>query len=166
MIQYLEKEGTRICNQVYVYSKKWKQPINVSKTVAQLFHTQVKRPVVNVTMNGEKIELVKESKYLGFTWTDRLSLKPTVEKCIGNIHRSLGKLRWLKTGRSMSSKLLRQYFFGYTFPHFAWIFPFFPLLAQTQQQILQQKFLVGLRLCIVVRLCLHRTFIVSLQSTP
>ena len=129
MIQYLENEGTRIYNQVYVYSKKWKQPINVSKTVAQLFHTQVERLIVNVSMNGEKIELVKEFKYLGFTWTDRLSLKPTVEKCIGNIQRSLGKLRWLKTGRSMSSKLLRQCFFAYTFPHLAWIFPFFPLLA-------------------------------------
>ena len=44
-------------------------------------------------MNGEKIELVKEFKYLGFTWTDRLSLKPTVEKCIENIQRFLGKLR-------------------------------------------------------------------------
>ena len=97
-------------------------------------------------MNGEKIELVKEFMYLGFTWTDRLSLKPTVEKCIGNIQRYLGKLRRLKTGRSMSSKLLRQYFFAYNFPHFAWIFPVFPLLAQTQQQILQQKFRVGLRL--------------------
>ena len=62
MIQYLEKEGTRIYNQVYAYSKKWKQLINVSKTVAQLFHTQVKRSVVNVSMNGEKIELVKEFK--------------------------------------------------------------------------------------------------------
>ena len=146
MIQYLENEGTRICNQVYEYSKKWKQPINVSKKAAQLFHTQVKGPVVNISMNGEKIELVKESKYLGFTWTDSLSLKPTVEKCIGNIQRSLGKLRWLKTGRSISSKLLHQCFFAYTFPHFAWIFPFFPLPAQTQQQILQQKFRVGLRL--------------------
>ena len=119
MIQYLENEGTRICNQVYAYSKKWKQPINVSKTVAQLFHTQVKRLVVNVSMNKDKIELVKEFKYLGFTWTDRLSLKSTVEKCIENIQRFLGKLRWLKTGRSMSSKLFRQCFFAYTSPHFA-----------------------------------------------
>ena len=94
----------------------------------------------------KKIELVKEFKYLGFTWTNRLSLKSTVEKCIGNIQRSLGKLRWLKTGRSMSFKLLRQCFFAYTFTHFTWIFPFFPLLAQTQQQILQQKFRVDLRL--------------------
>ena len=146
MIQYLEKEGTRICNQVYAYSKKWKQPTNVSKTVAQLFRIQVKRPVVNVSMNGKKIKLVKEFKYLEFTWTDRLSLKPTVEKYIGNIQRSLSKLRRLKTGRSMSSKLFRQCFFAYTFPHFAWIFQFFPPLAQTQQQIFQQKFRVGLRL--------------------
>ena len=85
-------------------------------------------------------------KCFSLSWTDRLSLKPTVEKCIGNIQRSLSKLRWLKTGRSMSSKLLRQCLFAYTFPYFAWIFPFFPLLAQTQQQILQQKFRVGLRL--------------------
>jgi hypothetical protein len=146
MIRYLEKEGTKICNQVYAYSKKWKQPINISKTVAQLFHTQVKRPVVNVTMNGGKIELVTEFKYLGFTWTDRLSLKPTVEKCIGNIQRSLGKLRWLKSGSNISSKVLRQCFFAYSFPHFAWLFPFFPFLPETQQQILQQKFRVGLRL--------------------
>ena len=89
--------------------------------------------------------------------TDRLSLKPTVEKCIGNIQRSLGKLRWLKTGRSMSSKLFRQCFFAYTFPHFAWIFTFFPLLAQTQQQILQQKFRVGLRL-------VYRCLFVSAQN--
>ena len=146
MLQYLETEGTRICNQVYAYSRKWKQPINVSKTVAQLFHTQVERPVVNVLMNGVKIDLVKEFKYLGFTWTDKLSLKPTVDKCIGNIQRSLGKIRWLKSGRNMSSKVLRQCFFAYTFPHFAWLFPFFPLLPITQQQILQQKFRVGLRL--------------------
>jgi hypothetical protein len=146
MLQYLEKEGTRICNQVYAYSRKWKQPINVSKTVAQLFHTQVKRPVVNVLMNGVKIDVVKEFKYLGFTWTDKLSLKPTVDRCIGNIQRSLGKIRWLKSGRNMSSKVLRQCFFAYTFPHFAWLFPFFPLLPITQQQILQQKFRVGLRL--------------------
>ena len=146
MIQYLEKEGTRICNQIYAYSRKWKQPLNVSKTIAQIFHTQVERPVINITMNKEKIELVKEFKYLGFTWTDKLSLKPTVEKCISNIQKSLGKLKWLKSGRSMSCRTLRQCFFAYTFPHFAWLFPFFPLLPETYQQRLQRKFRVGLRL--------------------
>ncbi|CAF1280177.1 unnamed protein product [Rotaria magnacalcarata] len=34
IIEYLEKEGTKVCNQIAAYSRKWKQPINVSKTVA------------------------------------------------------------------------------------------------------------------------------------
>ena len=46
----------------------------------------------------------------------------------------------------MSAKAVRKCFFAYTFPHFAWIFPFFPLLPNSQQQIFQQKFRVGLRL--------------------
>ncbi|CAF4731414.1 unnamed protein product, partial [Rotaria socialis] len=44
MIKFLEEEGTKICNQIANYSKKWKQPVNVSKTVAQTFHTQVQNP--------------------------------------------------------------------------------------------------------------------------
>ena len=46
----------------------------------------------------------------------------------------------------MSTQALRQCFFAYTFPHFAWLFPFFPLLPESQQQTLHQKFRVGLRL--------------------
>jgi hypothetical protein len=59
-------------------------------------------------MNGVKIELVREFKYIGFTWTDKLSLKPTVNKCIENIRRSLEKIRWLESGRNMFSKVFRQ----------------------------------------------------------
>ena len=146
MVEYLEREGTRVCNQIYEYSKKWKQPINVKKTVAQLFYTQIKKPIVNLKMNGQKIELVNQFRYLGFTWTSKLSLKPTVDRCIGNIQKSLGKLRWLRTKQCMSMKALRQCFFAYSFPHFAWIFPFFPLLPESQQQLFQQKFRVALRL--------------------
>jgi hypothetical protein len=146
MIEYLEQEGTKICNQIFEYSQKWKQPINISKTVAQLFYTQVKKPKVDIEMNSQRLELVNEFKYLGFTWTSKLSLKPTINRCIGNIQKSLAKLRWLKTGRFMSTKALRHCFFAYTFPHFAWLFPFFPILPETKKQSLQQKFRVGLRL--------------------
>jgi hypothetical protein len=44
---YLAQEGVRICDQIFAYSKKWKQPINVSKTVAQLFYTQTKESKIN-----------------------------------------------------------------------------------------------------------------------
>ncbi|CAF1542972.1 unnamed protein product, partial [Didymodactylos carnosus] len=32
MLEYLEKEGTKVCNELAGYSKRWKQPINVAKT--------------------------------------------------------------------------------------------------------------------------------------
>ena len=72
MIEYLEREGTKIYDQIFGYSKKWKQPIHISKTVTQLFYTQIKKPRVKTEMNGQRIELVNEFKYLGFTWTSRL----------------------------------------------------------------------------------------------
>jgi hypothetical protein len=156
MIDYLTQEGTRVCNKISAYSRRWKQPINVSKTVAQLFYPQVRMPVVSITMNGQRIDMVKEFKYLGFTWTNKLSLKPTVDRCLENIQRSLGKLKWLRGGRTVSKVVLRQVFFAYTFPHFAWLFPFYPFLPKTQQELLNQKFRVGLRL-------VHRRPYVSAQ---
>ena len=41
MIKFLEEEVTGICNRISDYSKKWKQSINTSKTVVQVFHSQV-----------------------------------------------------------------------------------------------------------------------------
>jgi hypothetical protein len=38
--------------------------------VAQLFHTQGKRPVVDVTINEKKIKLAGEFKYPRFTGTE------------------------------------------------------------------------------------------------
>ncbi|CAF2105169.1 unnamed protein product [Rotaria magnacalcarata] len=67
MLEYLEKEGTKICNQISAYSRKWKQPININKTVAQIFFFQVTIPQIHITMDGHTIEVVKSFKYLGFT---------------------------------------------------------------------------------------------------
>lgn len=89
------------------------------------FHRQVKKPSVNITMNNKQIEVVDEFKYLGFTWTEKLSLRPTIEKCIGNIHRSLVKLKWLKSRRHRSTTALRQCFFAYTFHTLPRYFPSF-----------------------------------------
>ena len=147
MIEYLEEEGTRICNNIAKYSRIWKQPINLSKTVVQVFHSQVEYPVVNrMYMEGQRLELVNEFKYLGFTWTSKMSLKPTINKTLENIQRTFGKLRWMKGGKTLSKEVLRTCFFAYSFPYFAWIFPFYPFLPKTQKELLQRKFRNGLRL--------------------
>lgn len=146
MVKYLEKEGTKVCKEISQYSEKWKQPINVSKTVVQVFHTKIQNTRKGIYMQGKKLVQVKEFKYLGFIWTSRMSLKPTIDKALENIQRTFTKLKWIKSGKSLSKEVLRKCFFTYSFPYFAWIFPIFPMLPKTQKELLLRKFRKGLRL--------------------
>ena len=146
LVKYLEVEGSKVCDRIAAYAIRWKQPINIGKTVAQLFYSQIRKPKVDIFMLGQKIAIVDTFKYLGFTWTSKLSLRPTVIKCLENIQRSLGKLKWLRSGKILSKDALRCCFFGYTFPHFTWIFPFFPFLPSTHQEVLRRKYRVAMRL--------------------
>jgi hypothetical protein len=146
LVLYLEVEGTKVSTEIAQYSVLWKQPINFSKCVAQIFHSQVKKPEVNIYMAGRKLEIVKTFKYLGFTWTDKLSLKPTINLSLEKIQASLNKLKWLKSGRILSTAVLRRCFFSYIFPNMAWVFPFFPFLPHSQQEWLRRKYRVALRL--------------------
>jgi hypothetical protein len=156
LVQYLEVEGTNVCNKIAEYSVIWKQPINVGKCVAQVFYSQVKKPRVNASMLGQKLEMVNSFKYLGFTWTSKLSLKPTVNNCLDKIQKSLNKLKWLRSGRAHATDVLRC-FFSYIFPNIAWIFPFFPLLPLSQQELFRNKYRVAIRL-------VHRAPFVSTKS--
>jgi hypothetical protein len=133
MIKFLEEEGTRICNKIAAYSRKWKQPINLSKTVVQVFHSQVKDIIVDIYMEGQRLKLVKEFKYLGFTWTNKMSLKPTIDRTLENIQRTFSKLKWMKGGRTLSTDVLRKCFFAYSFPYFAWLFPLYPCLPKPKK---------------------------------
>ncbi len=49
------------------YAKKWKQPINIEKTVGQVFHMQIERTEINAHIDDQKLEIVNVFKYLGFT---------------------------------------------------------------------------------------------------
>ena len=146
LVKYLEVEGSKVCDRIAEYSIRWKQPINIGKTVAQIFYSQIRKPTVDIYMLGQKLAIVDTFKYLGFTWTSKLSLRPTVNKSLENIQRSLGKLKWLRSGKILSKDTLRRCFFAYIFPHFAWIFPFFPFLPTTHQEALRRKYRVAIRL--------------------
>jgi hypothetical protein len=144
--EYLEKEGTKVCSRVAEYAKKRKQPINVQKTVGQIFYSQIERPKVEIYMEGQKLEIVDKFKYLGFTWTSKLSLKPTIDQCLEKADKALVKLKWMKKGRKIALPVLRQCLFAYVFPHLAWIFPFYPFLPKTQREALNRKFRVAIRI--------------------
>ena len=146
MKEYLEKEGTQVCRSLAEYAKKWKQPINVQKTVGQLFYTQIEQPKIEVRMEEQVLEIANTFKYLGFTWTNKLSLKPTIDLCLEKVKKAIVKLNWLNKGRIMSTFVLRQCLFAYVFPHVAWIFPLYPLLPKTQKDSLDSKFRVAVRI--------------------
>ena len=48
MIKLLEHKETKICNKITAYSKKWKQPVNLSKIVVQVFQSQIQDIIVNI----------------------------------------------------------------------------------------------------------------------
>ena len=145
-VEFLEKEGSKICTRIAEYASKWKQPINVQKTVGQVFYSQIEKPKLNIYMQGQEIEIVNSFKYLGYTWTNKMSLKPTVDQCLAKAEKALVKLKWLKKGRTISKQVLRQCLFAYVFPHLAWIFPVYPFLPKTQREALDRKFRVGIRI--------------------
>ncbi len=93
IIENLEKEGTKVCNKIAEHAKKWKQPVNIQKTVGHIFPTQIERPEINFHMNGQKLEIVNVFKYLGFTWTNKMSLKLTIDHCLEKFEKALIKLK-------------------------------------------------------------------------
>ena len=69
-----------------------------------------------------------------------------VDICLEKIHKSLNKLKWLRSGSALSTEVLRKCFFSYIFPNIAWFFPLFLFLPQTQQEQLRRKYRAALRL--------------------
>jgi hypothetical protein len=50
LVEYVEVEGSKVCDRIADYSNRWKQPINVGKTVAQLFQSQIRKLTVDIYM--------------------------------------------------------------------------------------------------------------------
>jgi hypothetical protein len=82
MMEFLKRKGSQICHNLLEYSNSWKQPVNVTKTVVQLVHNQVVRPAIQIHMGEKLLENVRAFKYLGFHWTDKVSLAPTINYCL------------------------------------------------------------------------------------
>jgi hypothetical protein len=119
MMQFLEREGTKVSNKFFGYAKMWKQPINISKSVYQVFHTQVTLRPLSVLMNNIPLECVNYFQYLGYTWTSTLFMRKSVANCLEKVQRLYAKLKWLERSRVVSTSVLGQCFFAYSFPFFA-----------------------------------------------
>ncbi len=105
--------------------------------------TQIESSTIKIYMEGQELDMVNKFKYLGFTWTRKMSLKSTIDHYLEKTEKALAKLKWLKQGRKISISVLRQCLFAYVFPHLAWIFSFIPM---TQREALDRKLLVAIRI--------------------
>jgi len=74
MLNFMKTAGTQVCHNLFGYARKWKQATNVAKTVFQVFHSHVKQLGLKVKIDDSVPERVRSFKYLGFTWTDKLSI--------------------------------------------------------------------------------------------
>ena len=146
MMEYMGQEETRICHSLVEYSKKWKQPINVQKTVGQIFYTRIEQSKIELYMAEQCLKLVNKFKYLGFTWTSKLSLKSTIDQCLEKVKMATAKLKWMNKGKNISTSVFRQCLFAYVFPYLAWLFPLYPLIPRTQRNSLDRKFRVAIRI--------------------
>lgn len=90
--------------------------------------------------------MVRSFKYLRFTWYDKLSLKPIVNKSLENIQKSYIKLKWLECNKDISKEVLKTWFFDYSFPFFTRLFSFFLILPKTEQESVCRKYRDGLRI--------------------
>ena len=88
MMEHMGQEGIRICHNLVKYSKKWKQLINVQKTVGQLFSTQIE-----LYMAEQCRKLVNKFKYLSVTRTSNLSLKPTIDQGLEKVKNGNSKTK-------------------------------------------------------------------------
>ena len=110
MIKFINVAGSEVCQNLLEYAEKWKQSINISKTVVQAFHSQINRPIIEIKMNKNVLENVRVFKYLGFTWIDKISLKPTVDRCLEKIQKSYNKLKRLQRNKNISMQMPRTCF--------------------------------------------------------
>jgi hypothetical protein len=63
--------------------------------------------------------------------------------CLEKVEKGLVRLKWLRKGRRISVKVLKQCLFAYVFPYLTWTFPFLP---KTQREAVNRKFRVGIRI--------------------
>ncbi len=74
IIEFIDRKGIQIVQNLLEYSHRWKQPINVSRTVVQFFHNQIVHSIVEIHMGNKLLENVGPFIYFGCCWTDKLSL--------------------------------------------------------------------------------------------
>ena len=105
------------------------------KDGCSVFYSQIKKVVVDIYILEQKLEIVNSFKYLDFIWTNKSSLKPTVNRCLENIQRSVcQQLKWLRSSKTLPRNVLRNVSLPIFSPILLGFFPSSSFSLQTQNR--------------------------------
>ena len=108
------KEGLqRSLNQFEAYCKKWKLTVIIGKTKVMICKKGGRAPDEHFTLNGEKLELVSEFKYLGYVISNGGSVQKAINLLADKAVRSMGMLLSTIKRIEVPFKMLMQLFDTY-----------------------------------------------------
>ncbi|CAF3321965.1 unnamed protein product [Rotaria socialis] len=148
----LEKKLSSFFKDLKYYCTLTAQPINYNKTQALFSARAIGYPDIALKCGNNKIEWVKEIKYLGYVFTPKLGFSAMIQKTMLKVRQRVAMVNSFRLKGFTSTALRKALFNSYVLPVFAWLFPFFPLFTVNQQQDLNEFYTRCLRR---VMYCMH-----------
>ena len=101
---------------VVIWLKCNKLSLNVAKSHYMLFSTKLSVPEFGIFINGQPIERVKETKFLGVLIDDKLTWKPHINILKKKISRSIGIL--CKARTVLNEATLLNLYYSFIYPYY------------------------------------------------
>jgi hypothetical protein len=129
--------GQRTLNQLQIYARTWKQPINSIKTQYLWIHRRVTLPTLTLKINQRSIERTRLFKYLGVYVDERLSFHKHSKQMLQKIHKNSTILKYIN--RSHTSSLKARIFVcnAFILPYLQLLYTIWPLLSINTTQMIE-----------------------------
>jgi hypothetical protein len=151
-IIHTEKQADAAMKQLEKYANDNLLPVNTNKTKALLVHSVVAPAPPKIQYEGQTIEHVLASKYLGVTITAKLGWRQYVNERMRKVRNIYSVLRVIyKSIPFERSEMRRKLFLAYALPHFCWLFCTWFYLSENQKKQVEHVFCSGLRLTYALR---------------
>jgi hypothetical protein len=90
--------------------------LNIKKTQIMLFGGKRNSDYdINILINGEKINIVSETKFLGVTLDSKLSWKSHIQLITKKVAKSIGVL--IRARQFLDKKNMKQLYYTFVYPH-------------------------------------------------
>ena len=142
--RFREKKLQLFFENLEYYSNLTIQPINYSKTEAVWSATAIGSSKIEISSVDNKIQWVKEFKYLGYWITPKIGFGMLIKKTMLKVRQRVGMINSVRIAGSSSPQLTKALSLSNVLPLFTWLFPLFPIFTDKQQRELNNFYLTCL----------------------